>query len=177
MTLGDLASIANILSAIAVLATLIYLSRQLRQGNLSARAQARQRMVQQTNEELYVWMNDPVLRSCFTKPTELSPEEHGKVHYFLLAAMRQREWEWFQYRDGVIKKDIYEAYHGVIGLHLGIPRTRRWWSTVGRIGFNPDFVADVDALLANRPPITYFEDLLCFDRQPSSLPAEGTKPN
>ena len=52
MSLADLASIANILSAIAVLGTLVYLSRQVRQGNLMARAQARERMVEQANEEL-----------------------------------------------------------------------------------------------------------------------------
>jgi hypothetical protein len=81
--------------------------------------------------------------------------------------MRQREWEWFQYRDGVIDKDLYQAYRAVIGLHLGIPRTRRWWSTVGRIGFNGDFVQEVDAFVEGRPPITYYEDILTFDRQPA----------
>ena len=170
MTISDLGSIANILSAIAVLATLVYLSRQVKHGNMLARAQARQRMVEQTNEELYQWMGDANLRECFARTTELTREEQGKVHYFLLAAMRQREWEWFQYRDGVIKEDVYQAYHEVIGLHLGIPLTRRWWSTVGRIGFNSDFVATVDALLAGRPPIAYFEDILTFASPPSAAP-------
>jgi hypothetical protein len=73
------------------------------------------------------------------------------VHYFLLAAMRQREWEWFQYKDGVI------------ALHLGIERTRRWWRTVGRVGFNAAFVVDVDALLAKHPITTYFEEIRKFD--------------
>lgn len=167
MSINDLGSIANMLSAVTVMVTLIFLSRQVRQGNMLARSSARQRMVEQTNEELYQWKNDANLRDCFVK-AELSREEHGKLHYFLLAAMRQREWEWFQYRDRVIKKDVYHAYHEVIGLHLGIPPTRRWWATVGRIGFNPTFVAEVDALLAGRPPITYFEDLMTFDSPPKS---------
>lgn len=165
MTINDLGSVANILSAIAVLATLIFLSVQVRQANMLARAQARERMVEQTNEELYQWMGDSMLRECFAKPELLTREEHGKVHYFLLAAMRQREWEWFQYKDGIIKQDVYRAYQEVIGLHLGVPRTRHWWSTVGRVGFNPAFVAEVDALLADRPPITYFEDILTYDRR------------
>ncbi len=103
MTLSDIGSIANLLAAIGVLVTLIYLARQVRQGNLLAQAQARQRMVEQTCEELYVWKNDPLLRNCFVKKAELSEEEHGVLHYFLLAAMRQREWEWLQFKDGVIK--------------------------------------------------------------------------
>ena len=167
MSISDFGSIGEILSAVAVVATLIYLSRQLKHGRMLARAQHRQRMVEQANEELYKWMSDPNLRDCFCKTTELSREEQGKLHYFLLAAMRQREWEWFQYRDGVIDKDLYQAYRAVIGLHLGIPRTRRWWSAVGRIGFNGDFVQEVDAFVEGRPPITYYEDILTFDRQPA----------
>ena len=164
MTIGDVGSVANLLAAIGVLVTLIYLSRQVRQGNLLARSQVRQHMVAQAHQELYRWSNDPGLRNCFVKKAALSDEEHETVHYFLLAAMRQREWEWFQYKDGVIGKDVYEAYHGVIALHLGIPRTRRWWQTVGRIGFNSGFVAEVDAFLSGRPVTEYFEQIRTFDR-------------
>ena len=163
MTLSDLGTIANVLSAIAVLGTLIYLSRQVKQGNLLAKAHARQRMVEQTNEELYALANDAVLRECFVKAAELSREEQGKLHFFLIAAMRQREWEWFQHRDGVIDETVAKAYLGIIALHLGIPRTRYWWRTIGRVGFNSDFVAEVDAFIADQPPTTYFEDTITFD--------------
>lgn len=161
--LSELGTVANLLSAVAVLGTLIYLSRQVKQGNLLAKAHARQRMVEQTNEELYVLANDPNLRECFLKATELSREEQGKLHFFLIAAMRQREWEWFQHRDGVIDEAVAKAYFGIIALHLGIPRTRYWWRTIGRVGFNADFVAEVDRFIADQPPTTYFEDMTRFD--------------
>ncbi len=123
MTIGDLGTIANLVSAIAVLATLIYLSRQVKQGNMLALSQARQRMVEQANAELYVWMNDPGLQESFAKPTQLSREEQGKMHHFLLGAMRAREWEWFQFRDGVIKDEVYKAYHEVIA-HIAMNEMR-----------------------------------------------------
>jgi hypothetical protein len=163
MSLSDLGTIANVLSAVAVLGTLIYLARQVKQGNLLAKAHARQRMVEQTNEELYVLMNDANLRECFVKPEGLSREQQGKLHFFLIAAMRQREWEWFQCRDGVIDESVAKAYFAIIGLHLGIPVTRHWWKTIGRIGFNPEFASEVDGFLAERPPTTYFENLMSFD--------------
>lgn len=163
MTLSDLGTVANLLSAVAVLGTLIYLSRQVKQGNLLAKAHARQRMVEQTNEELYVLANDPSLRECFIKSSELSREEQGKLHFFLIAAMRQREWEWFQHRDGVIDEAVAKAYFAIIALHLGIPRARHWWRTIGRVGFNPDFVAEVDRFIADQPATTYFDDIVCFD--------------
>jgi len=163
MTLNDIGSIANLLAAIGVLITLIYLARQVKQGNLLAKYQARQRMVEQAQEELYHWSTHPELRNSFVKTGSLSAIEQEQLHYFLLAAMRQREWEWFQLNDGVIRKEVYEAYHEVIALHLGVPRTRVWWQTVGRIGFNPRFVADVDAFLAKRPTTDYFERIRSFD--------------
>ena len=103
MTLNDISSVANLLAAIGVLITLIYLSRQVRQGNMLAKYQARQRMVEQAQEELYYWGNHPGLRDSFVKSEPLTEREQEEVHYFLLAAMRQREWEWFQFKDGVIK--------------------------------------------------------------------------
>jgi hypothetical protein len=167
ISLDDIGAIANFLAAVGVLITLIYLSRQVRQGNVLSRFQARQRMIEQAQEELYFWASHPSLRESFVKSGPLSAAEQEEVHYFLLAAMRQREWEWFQFKDGVIKKDVYEAYHGVIALHLGVPRTRRWWKSVGRIGFNADFVADVDAFLAKRPTTDYFEAIRSFDAAPA----------
>ena len=126
MNFSDIASIANVVAAIAVIVSLIYLSRQVRQANLFARANVRQRMVEQTHEELHVLVNDPELREVFRRGAKLSGEAQSKLSFFLAAAMRQREWEWYQYRDGVIDRAVYCAYHEVIAFHLGGPRTRNW---------------------------------------------------
>jgi len=162
MTLSDFATIGDLVSSAAVVATLIFLALQVKQANLLARSQARQRMVEHAQAELYVWMDNPDLRQSYLPTSKLSEEMQSKLHFFLTGAMRQREWEWFQFRDGVIKKDVYQAYHEVIALHLGIPRTRKWWATVGRIGFDPTFVAEVDSLLAAKPLVNYFADLRAF---------------
>jgi len=166
MSIEDVGAVANLLAAIGVLLTLIYLARQVRQGNLFAKAQARQRMAEQAHNELYEWKHDSVLRACFSKKEPLTPDEQELVHYFLLAAMRAREWEWFQYMDGVIGRDVYEAYQPVIALHLGIPRTRQWWQTVGRIGFDARFTAIVDELLSRAALTDYFEQIRAYDRAP-----------
>ena len=164
MTLSDFASLGNIIAAIAVVISLVYLSRQVRQANLLARSNARQRMVEQTHEELYRFASDSDLRLFFRQESKLSADDQAKLHFFLVAAMRQREWEWFQYKDGVIGRDVYCAYHEVITLHLGTARTRNWWATVGRVGFNPEFVAEVDVLLSDRPMVEdYFEKIGTYD--------------
>lgn len=174
MTIGDLGSIGNILAAIAVAVTLVYLSRQVKQANLLAKSQARQRMAEQAQEEIYQWMNNPDLPKSFLPAANLPAEAQVKLHFFLLAAMRQREWEWFQYKDGVIDKDVYQAYHGVIALHLGVARTRNWWRTVGRVGFNPEFVAEVDAFLVDQPLMdAYYEEIRNFDTKSPEQASSG----
>ncbi len=174
MTISDIGAIGNVLAAIAVFVTLIYLSRQVKQANMLAKSQVRQRMVEQTQEEIYQWMNNPDLPESFISTAKLSAATQAKLHFFLLAAMRQREWEWYQYKDGVIDKSVYQAYHEVIGLHLGIARTRNWWRTVGRIGFNQEFVAEVDAYLGNRPLADdYYEGIRNFDVPTSEVEPEA----
>jgi len=181
MTISDIGAIGNVLAAIAVFVTLIYLSRQVKQANMLAKSQVRQRMVEQTQEEIYQWMNNPDLPESFISTAKLSAATQAKLHFFLLAAMRQREWEWYQYKDGVIDKSVYQAYHEVIGLHLGIARTRNWWRTVGRIGFNQEFVAEVDAYLGNRPLADeYYEDIRNFDASAldqETVPLESAGPD
>ncbi len=155
-------AVGEIAGAIGVIVTLLYLSGQIRLGNLHATSQARQRMVEQAHSELYQLVNDQDLAELFVKES-LTGAESARLNYFLASAMRQREWEWFQYRDGVVRRDVYEAYHGVIAIHLGIPRTRKWWQSVGKTAFNPDFVQTVDGLLQRTELTTYFEDIRTYD--------------
>lgn len=164
MPLSDIASVGTIIAAIAVVISLIYLSRQVRHANLLARSHVRQRMVEQAHNELYVLMESPDLREAWLPDTKLSAEAQSKLAFFLAAAMRQREWEWYQFKDGLIDRNVYCAYHEVIAFHLGAARTRNWWLTVGRLGFNPEFVAEVDAMLETRPlNYEYFQKIRCFD--------------
>ena len=75
MSLNDISSIANLLAALGVLITLIYLARQVRQANLLQRFQVRQHMAQQAQSELYRWASDPSLRDSFVKADPLSASE------------------------------------------------------------------------------------------------------
>ena len=156
-------AVAQLLGVIVVVITLSYLAAQVRQGNVLAKSQARQRMVEQAQGELYAQMADPSVTYASVKEGPLSEDEQAKLSLFLVAFMRQREWEWFQYKDGVIDHNVYRAYHGVIPIHLGTPRARRWWKALGRFAFDAEFVAEVDQLLASTEPSTYLRDMRTWD--------------
>ena len=87
---------------------------------------------------------------------------------FLLSAMRQREYEWFQMRDGSIDESLWKAYRRVIAVHLGSTRIRKWWETWGNVPFDPDFCAMVKDFLEEQPLSNYFEifEELILDANP-----------
>src|SRR4029078_6726333 len=89
MTLSDLGSIANLLAAIGVLMTLGYLSRQVRQANMLAKAQHRQCMVEQACEELYVWKKHPTLRTSSSTAScvSIAPEVPAGSRMLVLRAV------------------------------------------------------------------------------------------
>jgi hypothetical protein len=156
-------AVAQILGDAVVAVTLIYLAAQVRQGNRVAQSQARQRMIEQAERELYAQMTDPSISYASVKDGPLSEDEQAKLSLFLVAFMRQREWEWFQRHDGVIGEEVYKAYHQVIAIHLGTPRGRKWWKALGRFAFNAEFVAAVDELLATNAGSTYLRDMRTWD--------------
>lgn len=109
----------------------------------------------------------PRFNNIFVKEN-LSGTEQASLSFFLTASMRHREREWFQFKDGVVDEQVYLVYFGVIPILLGVPRTRRWWNTIGRAAFDAQFVQEVDRLLAESGPSTYFKDIEKYDNVQST---------
>ena len=155
MTITELGSLGEFISSLVVLATLIYLAVQVRQSNRLSRAQARQSMMQVVQGELYELIDHPEVISAMGGEPK-SEEERAKVGMWLTAGLRQREFDWMQFKDGIIDEDTYRAYSGVIPILLGTEATRRWWSLVGSSGFSPDFIAEVNRILEDTPLNGFF---------------------
>ncbi|MDJ0652568.1 MAG: hypothetical protein QNJ40_00315 [Xanthomonadales bacterium] len=177
MTIQELGSLGEFIASIAVLVTLVYLAIQVRHANVLAKAQTRERMVEQAQQEVYKGFidNPSVLRSLY-KPEPLEEKEWIQLSGWVLAAMRQREYEYFQMKDGNIEKEVWEAYRGLITIHLGSARMRRWWDEWGHVPFNGEFCAMVTELLDAQANPHYFEGLkaLIADRVPGPGGAPGS---
>jgi len=159
MSITEISALAEMIAAVAVVITLVYLARQIQQSNALARAQTRQRMAEQAQHEVYKGMvEEPSIFRSLYKLEPLSELEWIQLSGWLLAAMRQREYEWFQLKDGNIDESLWHAYRGVIPLHLGNSRTRKWWETWASIPFDPDFCSMVAELLDNSPEGNHFEE-------------------
>ncbi len=157
MTLEQWAYLGEITAAAAVVASLIYLGAQVRQSNVLSRAQTRQSMIQMAREEIL--SVTPAIYAAFTAD-EVSAEDKINLHQWLVAMMRQREYEWLTRADGVIDQGMFDAYAGVIPMLLGPERARRWWDYHGNEhAFAPGFVAFVNELLEQIPYNGYFHSL------------------
>jgi len=159
MTLEQWAYIGEIVAAAAVVASLIYLAIQVRQSNALVRAQTRQIMMQMGQQELHKVVDDPKIWSLWTKE-QMTDDEKARMHSFLMANLRQREYEWLEKEEGVIDPKMFEAYAGITAIVLGTERTRRWWAVHGHShAFDPGFVSFVDELLEKSELTDYFESL------------------
>lgn len=160
MNLEQWAYVSQIAGAVAVVASLIYLALQVRHANVLSRAQTRQSMMELTQEQLLLQVTDPAIWLGVFSKTPHSLEEKVKVNMWLTLFMRQREYEWLTYKEGIMDAKMFHAYAGVISVILGTERNRRWWALRREVKeFDPAFMDYVDDLLA-RTPLTNYPDLV-----------------
>ena len=149
MTLEQWAYIGEIIAAVAVIASLVYLGIQVHQSNILSRSQTRQSIMQLVQKELYKLADDPTILMLLTK-ADISIEEKIKLNAWISSNMRQREYEWFARNDGTIDENTFNTYKALIPTVLGTERSRRWWK-LARPSFYPGFAAFVDDLLGESP--------------------------
>ena len=139
MTLEQGAYLAEILGVIFVVVTLIYLSVQIRQGTELLRSESRQALV--TNDITSLAAED-----------ELSAEDQLRLSFIFALDLRNREFEYFQYTNGLLDEQTWLAYRHVILINHSTSLGRAWWDDIGRDIVDPAFAKLVDELLAGAQP-------------------------
>ena len=81
MTLEQYAYLARILGVIVVVATLIYLSIQVRQGAALLRSEARQAQVTNDQANVYKFIDYPALGRSFSDDETPTFEEKTRLHF------------------------------------------------------------------------------------------------
>lgn len=158
MTLEQYAYLAEIIGVVVIVATLIYLSIQVRQGKDLLRSEARQVQVNNDQNNVYQFIEHPELAVSHAGAGEATFEEKARLVFWIVASMRAREHEWLQYREGSLDHDGWMSYRGVIYFTLGTERTRAIWSLISQF-FNQDFVRMVAELIDGAPGIGFWEAL------------------
>ena len=152
MNRSKLADLSEILSSIAVVVTLVYLTVEVRQNTDALRAQSRQAVLEASQAELFMLVEYPNLGLAFSGGLPLSPEEHVQVDAWLTSALRTREYSWLQYRERSIDEAQWATERAVTLSIFDDPVTRLWWQRQGRQVVGPEFVAFLDSLTEANPP-------------------------
>jgi hypothetical protein len=154
------ASIAEIISSIAILVTLLYLAIQTEQNTEAINSQSRQSLAESAVFEQTIWMQYPQLSTYIVdNSAEMTFEEKVQLDSLMLLSLSRREFAFRQYQAGVLNESVWNQESEVIALLLGTERTRSWWNTIGKSGFEEDFAIACDFIIQGRPYHPYWKSL------------------
>ena len=140
INLSTWSAIAEIISSVAILVTLIYLAIQTRQNTAAIRASTRQTMISTDIEALKAGMDYSSALIQMRSGKEISDEEKNQIVSWLIMLVRTREYQWFQYKNGLLDKQTWEAYLTGLSVNLCFPRSRWWWDHIANDYFDHEFV-------------------------------------
>ncbi len=158
MSLSEWAAIAEVIGAIAVVITLIYLAIQIKHSKESLdantraiRGQAISDITRNVHDQMHMLIQGHDVATAFQRfatDEQLNPIDAFLLDSVLSAVFVARQNEYFQWKQGLIDEDVFRSLHHVILTCLGSPNGQHWWDNEGRRMFTADFVAFVDKLCA-----------------------------
>jgi hypothetical protein len=144
-------AIGELVGAIAVIITLLYLAVQIRQNSQAVKNSAAQTLLSEANGSLRVAASDPgTARAVILGQTlfdELSEEERAQFIVWMFAWMRTIEQAYFQYIQGYIDEEIWEGQVVHMRQAIHSPGVAKWWS-FRRCFFSRKFQNYIDEIAA-----------------------------
>ena len=139
-----ISAISDILAALAVVATLVYLAIQISQNTSAIRSTTTQAAHDQAATLYDVVASDPELGELYSRglsnPEALSSVETARFFAVLSSAtFRAQNW-YFQTQSGHMDKELLESWSKVIRQVSGMPGHKRFWAERREI-FAPEYVA------------------------------------
>ena len=148
--LQQYALLAEIISAAAIVISLIFVGFQINQGTEETRlntkaiqATVRQSIMHEDIAGLYLYMNHPYL----DKRTNILAEERVPITAQIIAFIRMRESLWLQLQDGLIDEATWLSYREpLINVVFQAQFGRDVWAGSH---WAPGFVEEIDAWISN----------------------------
>lgn len=152
MKLEKVAAVAEIISSIAIVLTLIYLSIQTRQTNVALLANSRQTTMMADVELISTVISNPQAVANAHKPlSELSLAESEQVGNIIAGLVRTREFIFHQYRNGILDKATLDSYMGTLVRWINEGEADSYYWQLFSREIDPEFVNYVNALLKKSP--------------------------
>ena len=145
-------AIGEVAGAIGVIVTLIYLAAQIRQSNNLSRSASRQALVANDVTSLTANIRIADVFAKLVSAEELTAQDQLRLSFMFSIDLRNREFEYFQYTNGLLDEKVWLAYRQVILVNHSTSFGRIWWEEIGRGLVDPGFAKLVDDLLVDAQP-------------------------
>ena len=154
MKIEKLSAWTEMISSIAVLATLVYLVVQTNQNAEAIRANTRQQMLVTDMEFLRDVYNDPGI-TALQYQDELSDEEKAKLAAQYTMFLRQRESNWIQFQNGALDALTWNSMKSTLNVMAHQSNFHIYWrnlnANANAPGYAPKFVKIVDDIVQATP--------------------------
>lgn len=174
MILEDINTVAQIASALAVVASLVFVGLQLRAQVRETRYGVMNQILTDYQQLLNSLAEDPVLAQDSFDAAEggfsaVAPERQARMLYGVTLSLRLFERAVIQYKAGRLGDDAWQSVHGSLVPLLGSRAVREYWQ-LRKSTFSPGFVDFVENEMASASP---YRRVLETESAPSPQSATG----
>ncbi len=150
MKLSEWASVAEITSAFAVVASLVYVGVQVSQNTIAVTQSTHQAMTDYNREQSALIVTDATLREVIMRGEEdvasLTPDEHRQFYEFTTHLFTNWESSFINYENGLVEEQMWLAWDGYFRLlSSGKEGYTTFWKDT-RPQWDARFMAHIDAL-------------------------------
>jgi hypothetical protein len=155
MTWDAIVAISQLVAAVGVILSLIFLAIQLRQNTRAVRSASIQNLVESLADTAQAAVENeymvPILLKANAAYESLTEEERARLHFWFLMTFRRFEGVYFQRSLRLVDSAVIDGFERS---HLSILASKSgqaWWPNAKAI-FNSRFVSYVDAQLGKSTP-------------------------
>jgi hypothetical protein len=153
MTIEQLGSIGELVAAVATVATLVYLSLQIRASTKISRVESRRTTTAQAKEFSALIANSTELTSIFRRGLadigSLDPDERIRFNFLFSMLVSQTQSTFEDSESGILDRDVFETVSVSVFHMLSTPGGSQFWKEF-RGGYVPEFRERIDDVLAVR---------------------------
>ncbi len=141
-----------LIANVSVVGGIVFLAIEIGQNNELLRSESRQTLVANDVTSLTTNIENADVFAKLVSKEALSAEDQLRLSFMYMLDMRNREFEYFQYTNGLLDEETWKSYQQVVLVNHSTGHGKTWWEEIGRSIVDPKFAKLIDELLVNAQP-------------------------
>ncbi|MEQ8952806.1 MAG: hypothetical protein RL120_01650 [Gammaproteobacteria bacterium] len=150
---------------LGVIAGIVFLAIELRQNNELLRSESRRALLSNDQASIIQCLANYDIFAKINQQEKLSQDDQLRLSMIYALDLRNREFEFFQFKNGLLDEDTWKSYRDILIWNHSTPRGRVWWNKLGRSMVNAEFSVMADKLLQGVEVSSVNEDLGNWDEE------------